>query len=74
MNLRWPTQYLLYATLGDVASALDWLERAYEAGETDLIGLGVDPRLDPLRSESRFKELLGRLDLPRVETAVSPDK
>jgi TolB-like protein/Tfp pilus assembly protein PilF len=50
-----------YATLGEIQPALDWLERAYEERETDMLSLGVDPRLDPLRSEPRFQVILDRL-------------
>jgi tetratricopeptide (TPR) repeat protein len=50
-----------YATLGEIQSALDWLEKAYEERETDMWSLSVDPRLDPLRSEPRFREIQSRL-------------
>lgn len=50
-----------YAALGDVQAALDWLEKAFEERETDMLSLGVDPRLDPLRAEPRFREILDRL-------------
>jgi tetratricopeptide (TPR) repeat protein len=53
-----------YATLGEIQAALDWLEKAYEERETDILSLGVDPRLDPLRPERRFREILERLQSP----------
>lgn len=52
-----------HASLGDVESALDWLEKAFAARETDLVNLGVDPRLDPLRDHPRFESLLRRVGL-----------
>ena len=46
-----------YAAIGDIHSALDWLERAYDDRETDLVNVDVDPRLDPLRGDARFAAL-----------------
>ena len=50
-----------YATVGATEAALDWLEKAYEERETDMLSLGVDPRLDPLRTAPRFQEILEQL-------------
>ncbi len=53
----------IYIALGDTSAGLDWLERAY-AEQSPWIGyLGVDPRLDPVRSHPRFERLLGKADL-----------
>jgi TolB-like protein/DNA-binding winged helix-turn-helix (wHTH) protein/Tfp pilus assembly protein PilF len=52
---------LIYASLGDKDNALEWLERAYEDRSTLLIWIRVDPRLDSLRSEPRFKAVLNRM-------------
>jgi TolB-like protein/tetratricopeptide (TPR) repeat protein len=52
-----------YAVIGDNEQALSWLERAYEARDMALSFLKVHPRLDPLRSEPRFRALLARLQL-----------
>jgi len=49
---------LIYIALGDVDHGLDWLERAY-AEQSAWIGyMGVDPSLDPVRSQPRFVRLL----------------
>lgn len=53
-----------YTALGETDQALDWLERSYAERETDLLSLAVDPRLDPLRDDPRFQNILERLDLP----------
>lgn len=53
-----------YAALGEVDTALTWLERSYELRETDLVNLAVDPRLDALRGDVRFDELARRVGLP----------
>lgn len=55
---------LEHAALGQVEEALTWLERSFAERETDLIGLGVDPRLDPLRDTPRFRDLLARMNFP----------
>jgi TolB-like protein/DNA-binding winged helix-turn-helix (wHTH) protein/Tfp pilus assembly protein PilF len=51
---------LVYAGLGSRESALQWLEKAYEARDVALVFLAVDPKWDDLRSEPRFQELLKR--------------
>jgi len=54
----------LYAGLGEKESALDSLRRAYAENSLDLVLVKADPRMDPLRDDVRFKELLKRLNLP----------
>jgi serine/threonine-protein kinase len=54
---------VIHAALGDTGAALDGLERAY-AEQSPWIGyLGVDPRVDPVRSQPRFRRLLGQARL-----------
>jgi serine/threonine-protein kinase len=52
-----------YAVTGDNERALEWLERAYEQRDGTLVWLKVHPRLDGLRGEPRFRELLARMKL-----------
>ena len=54
----------LYAGLGDSNKAFEWLQKAYEERSRALVFLLVEPRLDPLRSDPRFADLLRRLGLP----------
>jgi DNA-binding winged helix-turn-helix (wHTH) protein/TolB-like protein/Tfp pilus assembly protein PilF len=54
---------IIYAGLGDKDKALEWLEKSYEDRSTRLVWIKVDPRLDSLRSEPRFTELLRRMNL-----------
>jgi TolB-like protein/Tfp pilus assembly protein PilF len=54
---------VVYAGLGDKASALGWLERAYEDPYDRLAWIKVDPQLDSLRGEPRFQDLLRRMHL-----------
>ncbi|MCP4200714.1 MAG: tetratricopeptide repeat protein [bacterium] len=50
--------------LGGRAKALDLLEEACETRSSWMVDLGVDPELDPLRPERRFRRLLARMRLP----------
>ena len=52
-----------YAVIGDNDRALDWLEKAYSERDGTLVWLKVHPRLDGLRGEPRFRDLLARLRL-----------
>ncbi|WP_051020532.1 TIR domain-containing protein [Porphyrobacter sp. AAP82] len=51
----------VHAQRGDIPVALAKLEEAYAKRDPGLLWLRNDPLLDPLRAESRFKELLSRL-------------
>ncbi|MEO8367959.1 MAG: winged helix-turn-helix domain-containing tetratricopeptide repeat protein [Candidatus Solibacter sp.] len=52
---------LIYAALGDRETALHWLERSSREGDVWALYANVDPRLDLLRSDPRFRQLLKRL-------------
>jgi hypothetical protein len=52
---------LVYGSLGDKDNALEWLNKAYEDRSTLLIWIRVEPRLDNLRSEPRFKAVNKRM-------------
>ncbi len=54
----------LYAMLGDNEKAMDWLENTYQEHSKTIMTIKVDPRLDGLRSDLRFKAMLGRVGLP----------
>jgi DNA-binding winged helix-turn-helix (wHTH) protein len=58
----WPA--LVYAGMGDHATALEWLDRAYAERDVWLAWLGVEPRFDDLRGEPRFQQLLRTIGLP----------
>jgi tetratricopeptide (TPR) repeat protein len=55
---------LPYAALGEKDKAFSALERSYENNEIPIVLLKVDPRLDGLRSDPRFNELLRKIGLP----------
>jgi TolB-like protein/Flp pilus assembly protein TadD len=54
---------LVYAGLGDKKDAFKWLEDAFRAHDAGLVYLKVDPCLDPLRTDSRFDDLMNRVGL-----------
>ena len=55
---------LIYIGLGDKAEALNWLEKQMSGHSETANQYAVDPELDDLRSEPRFKEMLKRMNLP----------
>jgi TolB-like protein/DNA-binding winged helix-turn-helix (wHTH) protein/Tfp pilus assembly protein PilF len=52
--------------LGDKEQALKWLDLAYEEHSPYLANLQIEPRLDPLRSDPRFQELVQHLGLAGI--------
>lgn len=51
---------LIYLALGDRKASLRWLEQSAAVGDVWFLYANVDPRLDGLRSDPRFQELLGK--------------
>jgi serine/threonine protein kinase/tetratricopeptide (TPR) repeat protein len=50
--------------LGEIEDAIFLLEQGFDERSSWLIHLRVDPRLDPLRQQARFRDLVGRVGLP----------
>jgi TolB-like protein/Tfp pilus assembly protein PilF len=58
---------LIYAGLSENDLAFEWLEKAYTDRDDGLTwGLASDPRLDPLRGDGRFDELMNRVGLANL--------
>lgn len=53
----------IYATLGDKDNAFAELERSFEERDCYLGRAAVDPFMDPLRDDPRFKDLMKRMKL-----------
>jgi tetratricopeptide (TPR) repeat protein len=53
-----------YAGLGEKDQAFAYLEKSYQERRDRMVWLNVDPLLEPLRSDSRFKDLVRRIRLP----------
>ena len=54
---------VIYAALGQTEEAFTFLERAYDQRDSWMNYLGLDPRLEGLRSDHRFASLLRRMNL-----------
>jgi eukaryotic-like serine/threonine-protein kinase len=64
---QWVEPYyyaIIYAGLGDKDRAFVELDKAYEARSWYMAVVGVDSKLDSLRSDSRFAKLLVEIGLP----------
>ncbi len=55
----------IFAQFGNQATALDWLEKANRLHDPGLVYTKVDPLMDPLRSEPRFRAVLQGLQFPQ---------
>jgi hypothetical protein len=55
----------VFTHAGDKDSAIQWLEKAYQARESPLIRMAVFWDWDELRSDPRFQDLLRRMNLPQ---------
>lgn len=55
---------LVHVGLGDVDAAFEALERAYALRSLRILGLALDPRWEPLRSDPRYRDLVWRIGLP----------
>jgi Tfp pilus assembly protein PilF len=54
----------IHGALGEKDEAFEWLEKAFDERDCHIADLPLDPKVDPLRSDSRFPPLLQRLKLP----------
>jgi TolB-like protein/DNA-binding winged helix-turn-helix (wHTH) protein/tetratricopeptide (TPR) repeat protein len=64
---EWVSAYAVaavYSGLGERDAAFQWLEKAYKARESWLTYMKSDVRMDPLRSDPRYADLLRRIGLP----------
>ena len=53
----------VYAALGQSEPSFEWLNKAYEQHDLQLVSLKVDPTLDRLRSDPRFADLVCHVGL-----------
>jgi TolB-like protein/DNA-binding winged helix-turn-helix (wHTH) protein/Tfp pilus assembly protein PilF len=53
----------IYCALRQTDTAMKWLDRAYKRRDTGINMLGADPLFDGCRADSRFQELLKRINL-----------
>jgi tetratricopeptide (TPR) repeat protein len=55
---------ILWMGLGDNKQALTWLDRGYKDRSEHMLYLGLEPLVDPIRSDPRFALLLKNVGLP----------
>jgi tetratricopeptide (TPR) repeat protein len=54
-----------YARLAKTNDAFEWLEKGFQSRDSDAVMVAVDPNLDSIRSDPRYKNLLRRIGLPQ---------
>ena len=55
---------LIYNGLGDLKNSVDWLERGYLERDPKMTFLKVEPKWNGMRQETRFKDLMRRMNFP----------
>jgi tetratricopeptide (TPR) repeat protein len=53
----------LYTRAGNKEKAINWLEKAYHARDNNMPYIGVDPIFEIVHSDSRFQDLLEKMNL-----------
>jgi tetratricopeptide (TPR) repeat protein len=55
---------MVYAGLADKEQTISWLKKGYEERNDDMVYMKIEPVLDPMRSDPRFRDLIRGLDFP----------
>ncbi len=55
---------IVYAALGEIDKAIEWLEKSCQKHEESLCSLIVDPKFDPVRNNPIFNSILRKIGLP----------
>jgi len=68
-----PAMYFagIYIGTGNSSQAMNQLNQAFKERSEELIFLGIDPILDPLRSDQGFKDLLRHIGLTATPVSSS---
>jgi len=64
----------LFAHGGDTVRALDWLERAFQERDPVMVNLAASSDWVALRNESRFRDLLERMEFPSHSSPKDPTR
>ena len=56
-----------YAALGEKKEALDNLQNSFQKREPEMLSIRIDPWLDNLHDEGRYREILAKIGLPPVQ-------
>ncbi|HEY0050994.1 MAG TPA: protein kinase [Pyrinomonadaceae bacterium] len=57
---------IIYCFLGDKEKTFEYLERSFAEKEAWLVWTGVEPIFDEIRADRRFKDILRRINYPRL--------
>ena len=60
-NPRYFQLACMYSKIGENDRALDYLEKAYQDRRFQVVMIEVEPQLDPLRNDQRYKDLIRRI-------------
>jgi len=52
---------MVYAQMGEIDLAFEWLEKAYEAHELEMIWLKSEPQFTNLHGDPRYEEMLDKV-------------
>ena len=65
-QMRVPAEHLgyLHLALGDREKALGYLDRAVRERDPAVLWLAVDPRVEPLKEDPRFRNIVAQLGIP----------
>jgi len=55
---------MLYAQMGEIDLAFEWLDKAYTNHEVEMYWLKVEPPFEPLKSDPRWQEMLDKVGFP----------
>jgi len=55
---------MIYAQMGEIDTAFEWLDKAYQDHEVEMYWLKVEPPFEPLRSDPRWQEMLDKVGFP----------
>ncbi len=55
---------MIYAQMGEIDLAFEWLDIAYEDHEVEMYWLKVEPAFKPLHDDSRWQEMLDKVGFP----------
>ncbi len=54
---------LIYSGFGNKEKAFEWLKKAYDERDIELLYLNVNPLWDDIRTDSRFQELVNNIEI-----------
>jgi serine/threonine protein kinase/tetratricopeptide (TPR) repeat protein len=65
---------MCYVAVGDYDKAFEWFEKAFEEQSEWLIWFGTEPKLDPIRKDPRYLDLLKRTRNPIYHQQAQPSE